>query len=78
MRRALGLLLLLAGCQTPSNEAAQHSAVPAPEPFCTRTLGMAECFADPAALPDHPAPLADGRTTPNPAQEKDAKAWWHF
>ena len=28
-------------------------------PFCTRTLGVAECFADPAALLDRPAPLGD-------------------
>ncbi len=28
-------------------------------PFCTRTLGVAECFAEPASLPDRPAPLGD-------------------
>ena len=28
-------------------------------PFCTRTLGVAECFADPGALLDRPAPLGD-------------------
>jgi hypothetical protein len=30
-----------------------------PLPFCTRTLGVPECFADPAALPDHPSDLGD-------------------
>ena len=28
-------------------------------PFCTRTLGVAECFADPKALLDRPMPLGD-------------------
>ncbi len=37
----------------------KKTAAPA-EPFCTRTLGVAECFAAPAELPDHPPPLADG------------------
>ncbi len=31
----------------------------APQPFCTRTLGVAECFYDPADLPDHPRELVD-------------------
>ena len=34
------------------------SALPA-QPFCTRTLGSVECFANPEALPDRPAGLAD-------------------
>jgi hypothetical protein len=46
--------------------------------FCTRTLGMAECFADPASLPNHPASLGDGPATLNAAQEKDRTARWGF
>lgn len=38
-------------------------APPPAEPFCTRTLGMAQCFSDPASLPDHPMALGD---TPRP------------
>ena len=49
---------------------------PPPPRFCTRTLGMAECFADPAFLPDHPAPLADGPSRLNAAQEKNRTARW--
>ncbi len=49
---------------------------PAPPRFCTRTLGQAECFADPAALPDHPSPLADGPATLTPAQERNRTASW--
>jgi hypothetical protein len=49
---------------------------PAPPRFCTRTLGVPECFADPAFLPDHPAPLADGPTRLTPAQEKNRTAAW--
>jgi hypothetical protein len=40
-------------CQPPET-------APPPQPYCTRTLGAAECFAEPATLPDHPAELADG------------------
>jgi hypothetical protein len=48
---------------------------PAPR-FCTRTLGAPECFADPAFLPDHPAPLADGPSRLTPAQEKSRTSDW--
>lgn len=54
------------------------AAPPEAPRFCTRTLGTAECFADPAALPDHPAPLGDGPTQLTPAQEKDRTARWGF
>ncbi len=43
-----------------------------PQPFCTRTLGMAQCFADPAALPDRPAPLLD---TPVRTHTQCAPLW---
>ncbi len=47
------------------------SALP-PQPFCTRTLGLAQCFANPALLPDRPAELAD-----TPArQHVTCLAWW--
>jgi len=52
-----------------------HEPPPDPPEFCTRTLGVAECFADPAALPDHPGQLADGPQL-NSAQEKDRTARW--
>jgi len=51
-------------------------APPVAGPFCTRTLGQAECFADPDALPDRPAPLADGPVGLTAAQEKDRTARW--
>jgi hypothetical protein len=41
-------------------------------PFCTRTLGMAECFADPAGLPDRPQGLGD---TPVRVH-REARPWW--
>ncbi len=49
---------------------------PPQAPFCTRTLGMAECFADPASLPNHPASLGDGPVALNAAQEKNRTAKW--
>ncbi len=59
----------LAGCAQGGRTVV--SALP-PQPFCTRTLGTAQCFADPAALPDHPAQLAD---TPV-RQHVECRAWW--
>ena len=41
-------------------------------PFCTRTLGVAECFADPAALLDRPTPLGDVPVRVHPP----AAPWW--
>lgn len=49
---------------------------PPPPRFCTRTLGLPECWADPAALLDRPAPLADGRATLTEAQEANRTASW--
>ncbi len=73
-------LLLLTGCQSAAEPNAAGAAPAEPAVFCTRTLGAAQCFSDPAGLPDHPMPLADGRTTLTPAQEKDraAAARWSF
>ena len=41
-------------------------------PFCTRTLGIAECFADPAALLDHPSQLGDVPVRVH----RPAAPWW--
>jgi len=46
-------------------------APPPARRFCTRTLGLAECFADPQSLPDHPAELGDGPSTLTPAQDSN-------
>ena len=53
-------------------------AEPPPEaqPYCTRTLGVAECWQDPASLPDHPRDLGDGPRTLTPAQEADRTRRW--
>jgi hypothetical protein len=50
-------------------------AEPASQAFCTRTLGSAECFADPATLADHPSPLGDAPAL-TAAQEQDRLARW--
>jgi hypothetical protein len=54
--RFLILCIVLAACANGGHKVVSR---PPPQPFCTRTLGVPECFADPAALPDHPAELAD-------------------
>jgi hypothetical protein len=37
------------------------------QPYCVRTLGVAECFANPADLPDHPPQLEDTPVRSHPA-----------
>ena len=49
---------------------------PEPPPFCTRTLGMANCWRDPASLPDHPSELGDGPRTLTPSQGADRTRRW--
>jgi hypothetical protein len=49
---------------------------PPPEtpPLCTRSLGVVDCWADRAALPNHP--VADGSVTLTPRQEADRTRGW--
>jgi hypothetical protein len=49
---------------------------PEPQPFCTRTLGMASCWRDPASLTDHPMEFGDGPRTLTPLQEADRTRGW--
>jgi hypothetical protein len=50
---------------------------PTVPPLCTRSLGIVDCWSNPAAL-NGPAPrgLADGPRTLTPAQEADRTARW--
>ncbi len=50
---------------------------PAPPPLCTRSLGLVDCWSNPAGL-NGPLPrgLADGPNTLTPAQESDRTARW--
>jgi hypothetical protein len=48
---------------------------PAPVPYCTRSLGVADCWADPDG---HPPALGDGPDTLTPAQEADRTRRWPF
>jgi hypothetical protein len=51
---------------------------PPPEtpPYCTRSLGVVDCWRDPAKLPDRPPQVADGPSTLTPAQEADRNRGW--
>ena len=49
---------------------------PPPQPFCTRSLGVADCWQNPAALPGHPTGIADGPNTLTPAQEANRTRRW--
>ena len=54
---------------------APREAPPAPPLFCTRSLGVVDCWANPALLPDHPTPVADAPAL-TPAQNADRLARW--
>jgi hypothetical protein len=51
---------------------------PKPEPpeFCTRSLGVVNCWSDPATLPNNPTGVADGPTVLTPQQEADRNRGW--
>jgi hypothetical protein len=44
--------------------------------FCTRSLGVPDCWADPGQLPGHPRELADGPRSLTPEQEEQRTRWW--
>lgn len=48
---------------------------PAPPPYCTRSLGTVDCWADPKGQPPQ---VADGPSTLTPAQEADRTRHWPF
>ena len=48
---------------------------PAPPPYCTRSLGGVDCWANPEALPARPPKLADA-PAPTPAQEAYRTRRW--
>ena len=60
------------------NERYCHDRELPPEPpvFCTRSLGVADCWSDPRRLPNTPREIADGPRTLTPKQEADRMRWW--
>ena len=67
--RCLLVMVVLGGCAARGQ---LMISVAPPQPFCTRTLGVAECFADPSALLDRPAELADTPVRGHVA----CRRWW--
>lgn len=51
---------------------------PAPPPFCTRSLGVVNCWQDPDSLPAGQRSVADGPMALTPAQEADRTRRWPF
>ena len=49
---------------------------PEPPPYCTRSLGVADCWRDPASLPERPPELGDGPRTLTPLQDADRTKGW--
>jgi hypothetical protein len=54
---------------------APRDGPPKPEPFCTRSLGVVDCWADPGLLPAAPREVADG-PGPTPDQLRYRAARW--
>ncbi|HUN42629.1 MAG TPA: hypothetical protein VMU81_20230 [Acetobacteraceae bacterium] len=48
---------------------------PSPQPYCTRSLGVTDCWADPAGEPPQ---QADGPNVLTPAQEANRTRRWPF
>ncbi len=46
------------------------------QPYCTRSLGIVDCWSDPYAMRDLPPDVADGPRSLNPAQEHDRLSGW--
>jgi hypothetical protein len=51
---------------------------PPPEPpsFCTRSLGVVNCWQDPSTLPGNTTPVADGPMALTPEQEANRVRRW--
>ena len=49
---------------------------PSPPPYCTRSLGVVDCWANPEALVNRPPQVANGPTTLTPAQEANRTRRW--
>jgi len=44
--------------------------------FCTRSLGVADCWDDPLKVPNNPREIADGPRSLTPDQESDRTKRW--
>jgi hypothetical protein len=49
---------------------------PQPPVFCTRSLGVVDCWQDPDGLPNRQAGVADGPATLTPEQEANRVRRW--
>ena len=49
---------------------------PEPLPYCTRSLGVADCWRDPASLPGRPPDLGDIPHPLTPEQEANRTRRW--
>jgi|SRR5580704_13914364 hypothetical protein len=53
-----------------------RDGVPETPLFCTRSLGVPDCWRDPSSLPNKPREIADGPRVLTPEQEKDRTSGW--
>lgn len=54
----------------------QPEPPPGTQEFCSRSLGVVDCWTDPLALPDHPRGVADGPVALTPVQEAYRTRGW--
>lgn len=55
----------------------RHPSPPIPpQPYCTRSLGVPDCWVNPQALPDHPPQIADGPSSLTAAQNQYRLRRW--
>lgn len=55
----------------------QPKEKPPEEPlFCTRSLGVPDCWKDPSKVPNNPREIADGPRALTPEQEKERTTRW--
>jgi hypothetical protein len=50
--------------------------LPDTPPYCTRSLGVVDCWQDPATVPNVAPQVADGPHALSPVQEKDRTRSW--
>jgi hypothetical protein len=67
-------------CSVVNLDKGEHYCRPRDRPpetpeFCTRSLGIPDCWEDPSKLPNHPREIADGPRTLTKDQEADRTKW---
>ena len=68
-------------CSVVNLDRGEHYCRPKEQPpeqpvFCTRSLGVPDCWENPARVPNNPREIADGPRSLTPDQESDRTGHW--